>query len=188
MGIYCKDKTMNKSYSKIRHIQESNLMLEQRILIEQSSSLKNQMFDLLLSVDDSDYWTDADDLMNVYKKLLPYKGKVVQPNEPFKFKIVSLGQEPTNDPQYSIIYPEDRKIFDRPMSALKFMDSISKFDLYDPKTKMKVKEANPGGNTFFDFLNNTLEKKFGLFGGEDTTSDGKFTVKQLKQMIGKLME
>jgi len=35
---------MNKSYSKIRHIQESNLKLEKKILIEQDDSESNKLF------------------------------------------------------------------------------------------------------------------------------------------------
>jgi hypothetical protein len=35
---------MNRSYSKIRHIQESNLKLENRVLIEQDDSEPNKLF------------------------------------------------------------------------------------------------------------------------------------------------
>ena len=173
---------MNRSYSKIRHIQESNERLEKRLLSEQSSSLKNEMFNLLLSVDN--HGRDGDALYGLYKKLLPYKNNLVQPNDPFKFELADWGQDTNTVFQ---TFPEHKSMLKKPMGALKFMDLISVYDLYDPITKKKVRDANPHGYSFNDFLQNVGDKKYGLFGGDDTTSDGKYNVKQLKQMITKLI-
>jgi hypothetical protein len=184
---------------KTIRLTESDLVnLIKKVISEETNasgtSVKNQMVDLLRELKKiSKGWTTADDLMEIYKKMIPFKGKMVQPNDPFKYKIVNWGLKPGtegtyNDSKYALDGPEEKKIFERPMLALKFMDLISKYEMWDPKTNKFVYGANPHGFLWSDFIGSTLNSKFGLLGGgEDRTSDGKYTISQLKKMIFQLV-
>jgi hypothetical protein len=184
---------------KIMRLTESDLVdLIKKVISEETNasgtSLKDQMFVLEKEVSKlMDGWSTADDFMEIYKKMLPFKGKMVQPNDPFKYKIVKWGLKPGlegtyNDSKYALEDAEEKKTFERPMLALKFMDLISIYEKWDPKSNKFVYGANPHGIFLSEFLKTTSERKFGLLGGgEDRTSDGKYSLGQLKKMILQLM-
>jgi hypothetical protein len=58
---------MNRSYSKIRHIQESNLRLEKRFINEDSLSSLSQLKKTFPNVDESELSDKWDEFMKAYK-------------------------------------------------------------------------------------------------------------------------
>lgn len=65
---------MNKSYSKIRHIQESNLRLETRVINEEKDSfndLKKEVMDVFRKVSKADFTKDE------YKEVNPTVKQVI---------------------------------------------------------------------------------------------------------------
>ena len=79
---------MNRSYSKLRHIQESNILLEQRINKQQVSKNPNLSGGNITPADVEEFfynkidkllgvWTTVDDLKKLYSLLLPLSGKKV---------------------------------------------------------------------------------------------------------------
>jgi len=79
---------MNRSYSKLRHIQKSNILLEQRIIKQQVSKNPNLTGGNITPADVEEFfynkidkvlglWTTVDDLKKLYSLLLPLSGKRV---------------------------------------------------------------------------------------------------------------
>lgn len=171
---------MNKSYSKIRHIQESNQRLEKRILNEQgqtfpmdgkphsvgpgmpkntnSNPTKEVVANLINDIKSnmsSDSLRDAEDLMVIYKKLLTLKGKMV-----------SQGQIP----RYIEMDSEEK----RQMPSLHYFNKM-----YSRQPNNKYGMGDP-----FDFIGRI--KQVGdksVSGSIEKTKDGKYTTPQVKQMI-----
>ena len=159
---------MNRSYSKIRHIQESNERLEKRLISEQSSNIPNviskgKVAEVINSVKSSmtrDMWRDADDLMSIYKRLLPLKGK----------NVVPPGTE---------LYAEMTSEEQAPMPALKYFNMMY--------GRIQHNRYGMGDFNFLQRLGDVGEKT--AWGGkEEFSKDGKYTTRQVKAMIYELFK
>ena len=158
---------MNRSYSKIRHIQEANQNLEKRLISEQSSNIPNviskgKVAEVINSVKSSmtrDMWRDADDLMSIYKRLLPLKGK----------NVVPPGTE---------LYAEMTSEEQAPMPALKYFNMMY--------GRIQHNRYGMGDFNFLQRLGDVGEKT--VTGKEEFSKDGKFTTRQVKAMIYQLFD
>ena len=157
---------MNRSFSKIRHIQEANQQLEKRIINEQKSNIPNviskgDVAKVIDSVKDdmtTDMWRDADDLMSIYKRLLPLKGK----------NVVPPGTE---------LYAEMTSEEQAPMPALKYFNMMY--------GRIQHNRYGMGDFNFLQRIDRVGEKT--ASGKEEFTKDGKYTTRQVKGMIWQLV-
>jgi hypothetical protein len=105
-----------------------------------------------------DMWRDADDLMMVYRKLLPLKG-------------VKTGVGVASD--YQNVFDGDKD-----MRALEYFNKM-----WGQRKGNKYGMGNPFD--FIKYIDSIGEKT--MLGGEEKTSDGKYSTKQVKEMIIKLI-
>ena len=103
-----------------------------------------------------DAWRDADDLMNIYKQLLPLKGKKVGKGEIKRYKEMDAEEMNPN------------------MTALKYFNKM-----YERIPNNKYGMGGP-----FDFIHRIQQIGEKTFGGDvEKTTDGKYTTQQVKKMI-----
>jgi hypothetical protein len=153
---------------KIVRLTEADLArLVKRVIEEQSSNIPNviskgKVAEVINSIKSSmkwDMWRDADDLMSIYKRLLPLKGKNVVPPG------TELYAEMTADEQ-------------APMPALKY------FNMMYGRI-----QHNRYGMGDFNFLHRIGQIGDTTAGGkEEFSKDGKYTTRQVKAMIYQLFE
>ena len=147
---------------KVIRLTESDLMrIVKRVISEQleGNQIKEQIADLIdkiKSLMSMDIWRDADDLMVIYKKLLPLKGKKVGKGEIRKYKEMNSDEMNPN------------------MPALHYFDMMY--------GRITNNEYGMGDSTpFTEIISKVGDKTF--TGGVERTSNSKYTTPQVKKMI-----
>jgi hypothetical protein len=136
-------------------------------LNEQSSNIPNVIskikvagvIDSIKSSMTQDMWRDADDLMSMYKRLLPLKGR----------NVVPPGTE---------LYAEMTAEEQAPMPALKYFNMMY--------GRIQNNRQGMGDLNFLQRLGKVGETT--ASGKEEFSKDGKFTTRQIKAMIYQLFE
>lgn len=151
-----------KFMKKVIRLTESDLVrIVKRVVSEQmkGNQIKEQIADLIdeiHSLMSMDVWRNADDLMVIYKKLLPLKGKKVGKGEIQRYKEMSSDEMNPN------------------MPALHYFNMM-----YGriANNKYGMGDLTP----FTEIISNVGDKTF--TGGVERTSNSKYTTPQVKKMI-----
>jgi hypothetical protein len=157
-------KVMNENFSKLLN---SKLGDAKPLVSEQSkgNQFKEQIANLIDEISSSmswDMWRDTDDLMNIYKKLLPLKGKKVGAGEIPRYREMDSEEMNPN------------------MPALHYFNTMySRI----PKNKYGMGDGPKG--YFTSRLSQVGDKTFS--GEVEKTSDSKYTTQQVKKMIKDLI-
>jgi hypothetical protein len=140
--------------------------LVRRVIKEQTSTgnpFKEQIADLIKDIDkklSQDFWRDTDDLLVIYKKLLPLKGKMV-----------SKGQIPR--------YREMDYDEQQPMPALHYFNRMFG----------RIPNNEYGMGDPFNFIDRIKQVSDNTAGGNiEKSKDGKYTTPQVKYMIWDLVQ
>jgi len=163
--LYNKESYMSK---KVIRLTESELKRYiQKIISEQSSSnvvSKEYVASIIKSIENSmsaDWWRDADDMMSIYQRLLPLKGKVVPQGQPSS--------------KYTEMNADEQKS----------QPALHWFNTFFPR--IVGNKFGMGGP--FNFIQ--LVDKVGntnAAGGEEVSKNGKFTTRQIKIKIMELVK
>jgi hypothetical protein len=147
------NKLLNSKLGDVKPLNEQKYDSLKDELAKLKDDLKNQL--------SSDLWKDTDDLLGVYNKLLPYKGKKVSGVESKRYKQCDM----------------DRM----PMSALSYFNEIW--------SKRPLPNEYCMGDGVFDFIHRISQVGDNNFsGGTEKSKDGRYTTPQVKKMIIDLVE
>ncbi len=146
---------------KVIKLTENDLTkIVKRIIMEQSkvNHFKEKIADLISDVNSrmsSDYWRDADDLMMIYNKLLPLKGKKVGAGAAKRYIEMDYSQQNPD------------------LSALQYFNKMY--------GRVPNNRYGMGSTDFITRIKQVGDKT--MSGYTEKTKDGKYTTKQVKQMI-----